>query len=70
MLIMGGRADRLPLSAGFGIYEYQAVVMRKIEQENGVDSFQRLGRAYLKFEEGQCLLLRQSAWCGSGADFV
>lgn len=52
MLIMGGRADRLPLSSDSGMYEYQSLVMRKVEHENSVDCFQRLGRAYLKLEEG------------------
>lgn len=46
MLIMGGRAHS-------GLYDYQALVMRIIGEENGVNCFQRLGRAYLKLEEGQ-----------------
>lgn len=49
MLIMGGRTASLAHS---GLYEYQALVMRKVKEENGVDCFQRLGRAYLKLEEG------------------
>ncbi|KAJ0108077.1 hypothetical protein J7T55_007196 [Diaporthe amygdali] len=46
MLIMGGRTES-------GLYEYQSLVLRKFEEENDVNCFQRLGRAYLKLEEGQ-----------------
>lgn len=67
MLIMGGRADS-------GLYEYQALAMRKLEEENGVDCFQRLGRAYLKLEKGQapsdmppatpeCAVWKRSRFC-------
>lgn len=47
MLIMVGRV------AHSGLYEYQALVVTTLEEENGIGCFQRLGRAYLKLEEGQ-----------------
>lgn len=50
MLIMVGRIQSLTHS---GPYEYQALVMRKVQEENGVDCFQRLGRSYLRLEEGK-----------------
>ncbi|KAL1848332.1 hypothetical protein Daus18300_013658 [Diaporthe australafricana] len=67
MLVMGGRAES-------GLYEYQALVTRKIEEEVGRICFKRLGRAYLKLEEGEvpsnippatpeCAAWKQSKFC-------